>query len=83
MDLKGSYEKLSVNRFVATDSPPYLVYLYDSRSDYNIANYHPAIVGKKLAAAKVELLNIDKAGVDRLALIFHNYESANKQSRPF
>ena len=32
------------NKYEATANPPYLVYLYDTRSDQNIGNYHPLML---------------------------------------
>ena len=77
VDLKGLYAKLSQNRFDPADPAPYLVYLFDSRAEYNIAEYHPAIVGKRLAAIKVQLLRIYAVGSDAIALIFPSYSTAN------
>ena len=74
---KINYETAAFNRFLQTDTSPFLTYLFDLRSDKNIAQYHPTLVGKKLAAKNIEPLKVSPAGLDKLALIFPTYDTAN------
>ena len=65
------------NKYGELDNPPYLVYLYDTRSDHNIGQYHPLMIGKKLSICNIHPVKTYKAANDKIAIIFSTPQEAN------
>ena len=65
------------NKFSKSDHSPYLVYLYDTRADQNIGQYHPLMICKKLSTYRVHPVKTYKAANNKIAIIFSTPQEAN------
>ena len=72
-----TFDLIKNNRYSEKDNPPYLVYLYDTRPDYNIGEYHPLMVGKKLSGNQIHTIRTFKVSSDKIGLIFSTPLEAN------
>ena len=75
-DAITSYYSLS-NKYLETDNPPFLVHLYDTRIGYNIGQYHPLMLAKKLSNNNIHPVRTFKAADDKLAIILSTPSEAN------
>ena len=71
-----SYNSLE-NKYLETDNPPYLVHIYDTRPGYNIGQYHPLMLAKKLSNNNIHPVRTFKAADDKLAIILSTPLEAN------
>lgn len=76
-NILSSFEFQKNNRYSEDSMGPFIVYLFDSRPDFNLGNIHITSVGLKLFKSGIIVSHLARAGTKKFSLTFENFETAN------
>ena len=65
------------NRYAEDAEGPFQVVRIDIRSDQNLGNIHPMVVGKKFRVGGISVVNIEKQSEEKISILFNAAKDAN------